>query len=139
MSLSLLSVELLLSILPHLQYASDLNALSQTCCLFYTVFNPQLHSKFASTCNPNLLRLVKTGNSYALGKLLSIFTEDEDGVDSLDEETGLHLPVSRSGKILTIWSATQDDDCIEDTSWERFFIVKSMTQHYWRSRYSVPG
>lgn len=71
MSLSLLPVELVLSILPHLQYASDLNTLSQTCCLFYTVFNPQLYSKFASTCNPNLLRLVKTGISYALGKLLS--------------------------------------------------------------------
>jgi hypothetical protein len=42
MSLSSLSVELLLLIQPNLQYASDLNALAQTCRPYHTNID-QLH------------------------------------------------------------------------------------------------
>ncbi|KAJ5164354.1 uncharacterized protein N7500_006184 [Penicillium coprophilum] len=45
--------------------------MSQTCRLLYTILNPQLYSRFANSCDPNILRLVKTGNSDALRMLLS--------------------------------------------------------------------
>lgn len=71
MSLSSLPLELLLFIPPNLQYASEFNAMSQTCRRFYTIFNPKLYSRFANSCEPNILRLVETGNSDALHKLVS--------------------------------------------------------------------
>ncbi|OQE46352.1 hypothetical protein PENCOP_c001G02425 [Penicillium coprophilum] len=45
--------------------------MSQTCHLSYTIFNPQLYSRFANSCDPNILRLVRTGNSDAVRMLLS--------------------------------------------------------------------
>ncbi|OQD87946.1 hypothetical protein PENSOL_c075G03209 [Penicillium solitum] len=71
MSLFSLPLELLLCITESLEYASDLNALAQACHLSHTIFNPQLYSIFANSCEPNVLRLVETGNLSALRKLVS--------------------------------------------------------------------
>ncbi|KAJ5417974.1 uncharacterized protein N7487_001524 [Penicillium crustosum] len=71
MSLFSLPLELLLCVTENIEYASDLNALSQACRLFHTIFDPQLYSIFANSCEPNILRLVETGNSSALRRLVS--------------------------------------------------------------------
>ena len=71
MSLISLPLELILCITENFEYASDLNALSQACRLSHTIFNPRLYSIFANRCEPNILRLVETGNSSALCKLVS--------------------------------------------------------------------
>lgn len=83
MSLYSLPLELLLLIPPNLQYASDLNVISQT-CLFHAIFNPQLYSIFAASCELNILRLVENGNFNALQKLLSAGYKLFDFLETLD-------------------------------------------------------
>ncbi|CDM35232.1 F-box domain, cyclin-like [Penicillium roqueforti FM164] len=69
MSLFSLPTELLLLLTHNLQYASELSAMSQTCRRFHTIFDPELYSRFANSCEFNILRLVETGNSDAIQKL----------------------------------------------------------------------
>ncbi|KAJ6188556.1 hypothetical protein N7519_003464 [Penicillium mononematosum] len=57
---------------------------------------------------------------------------------STDDETIRAGPPTSEDNFLSIWSATEDDECVGDLRWVRFFIAKAMTQHHWRMMYPVP-
>ncbi|KAJ5383697.1 hypothetical protein N7517_001608 [Penicillium concentricum] len=57
---------------------------------------------------------------------------------STDEEIWQVVSQHSEDNFISIWSATEDDDCISDLRWVRFFIAKAMTQHHWRMMYPVP-
>ena len=72
MTLTSLPPELLGMILQYLPYASDMNALSQTCRRLQQVATAPLYANFAQTFAPHSLsRLARNGNADALRKLLS--------------------------------------------------------------------
>ncbi|KAJ5506479.1 Bacterial alpha-L-rhamnosidase [Penicillium expansum] len=61
-------------------------------------------------------------------------TTDEEITDeeTTDEELLREVLQTSEDNFISIWSATEDDDCIGDLRWVRFFIAKAMTQHHWR-------
>ncbi|KAJ5381896.1 ankyrin [Penicillium cataractarum] len=64
--------ELLIMVVHHLEYASDLNNLARVCCRLYAIPNSKLYHYFAHTVSPKGLEtLIKRGNTPALYKLLS--------------------------------------------------------------------
>ncbi|KGO41075.1 hypothetical protein PEXP_084380 [Penicillium expansum] len=68
-------------------------------------------------------------------------TTDEEITDeeTTDEELLREVLQTSEDNFISIWSATEDDDCIGDLRWVRFFIAKAMTQHHWRMMYPVPA
>lgn len=71
-------------------------------------------------------------------------TDDEITDDEItdeeftDEENSRQRPRTSKDNFISIWSATEDDDCIRDLRWVRFFIAKAMTQHHCRMMYPIP-
>ncbi|KAJ5959459.1 uncharacterized protein N7479_006609 [Penicillium vulpinum] len=57
---------------------------------------------------------------------------------STDEEIWREGLRNSEDNLISIWSPTEDDDCISDLRWVRFFITKAMTQYHWRTMYPVP-
>ncbi|OJJ94731.1 hypothetical protein ASPACDRAFT_48560 [Aspergillus aculeatus ATCC 16872] len=70
--LTSLPIELLLVILDRFEYASDVNALAQTCRRFHDLANSRyLYSYFAQTCSPQgLQRIADICNRESLRKML---------------------------------------------------------------------
>ncbi|KAH8696530.1 ankyrin repeat-containing domain protein [Talaromyces proteolyticus] len=68
-----LPLEILYLILDDLEYASDVNAVAQTCRRLYQVANnPYLYPKFAQACSPmGLERIANNNNVDAIRKFLS--------------------------------------------------------------------
>lgn len=75
-----------------------------------------------------------TGEEITDDEITDEGATDEEATD----EENLREGLTSKDNFISIWSATEDDDCIEDLRWVRFFIAKAMTQHHCRMMYPVP-
>ncbi|KAJ5595116.1 uncharacterized protein N7459_001324 [Penicillium hispanicum] len=90
--LTWLPTELLYLIVDFLDYASEANAVSQTCWRLHHAANPKLYSYYAKRYSPfGLARVVEKGNADAVRKLLSADIDPARYRAAISDQTPIQL------------------------------------------------
>ncbi|KAJ6019797.1 ankyrin [Penicillium canescens] len=113
-----LPAEILEMITLHLEYAYEINSLSQTCQRLYSIASSCLFSYYTKECSPRgLERIVKNDNTGALYKLLVNGLNFDRYFRITGHSTPIHLTVdkdlSRIAELLVVYSEVflQSDRC----------------------------
>ncbi|KAJ5555596.1 ankyrin [Penicillium sp. DV-2018c] len=116
-SLSCLPAEILEMITAELEYASEVNSLSQTCRRLYSIANHRLFKHFAKQCSPRGFdRVVTNNNANALHKLLANRAHFDEYFSASDYATPIPLTVEKDlsevARLLVVYmeSALEDSE-----------------------------
>lgn len=126
-----LPVELLEMITLHLEYAYEINCLSQTCRRLYTIANDCLFRYYAKDCSPwGLERVVKNNNLQALKTLLQNGLDFEQYFRTTHHSSPIFLTadkdLSSMAELLLahsdLWGGPRSDNCDRDICFENALI-----------------